>query len=56
MEDVIVILHLDGISRTYRCDSQFDAEVLFDALARATGGRVELWNGMVLRSTYSPDF
>lgn len=55
---MVVILRCDGVDRTYPCDNRFDAEVLFDALSRAMRGRgrVELWDGMELLSTYTPDY
>ena len=42
-----IILRHQGIDRTYPCQNNWDAIVLFDALC-ATGGRVEMWNGATL--------
>ena len=41
-----VILRVDGVDRTYKCDSYFDAIVLRDALETRYGAQnVEVWNG-----------
>ncbi|MGA0983351.1 MAG: hypothetical protein ACO3SE_07190 [Sedimenticolaceae bacterium] len=50
---MLVIVRKDGINRTYRCGSQFDAIELFDALTRGMGNaRIELWDGAKLVTSY----
>jgi hypothetical protein len=50
MNTIMVYLFTDGIERRYRCENQYDAIILFDALSRQYQ-HVELWSieGMIKR-------
>lgn len=48
-----IILRHEGVDRTFHCQTQWDAIVLFDALS-ALGAVVEMWEGKTLRSKYDP--
>lgn len=46
-----IILRDNGIDRTYKCENQWDAIVLFDALCRRHH-HVEWWDGATLVQKY----
>lgn len=52
MQPTIILRHM-MFSRTYECQSQGDAIVLFDALTKL-GYPVEMWDGERLVQRYSP--
>ena len=49
-----VIMRDDGIDRTFKCENQWDAIVLFDALTRSLRARVEMWDGEKLVQLFDP--
>ena len=46
MKHTIILRH-QGVDCTYHCNTAWEAATLFEAL-RATGSRVEMWNGATL--------
>lgn len=49
-----IIMRDNGIDRTYKCNTKYDAIVLFDALTRATRVRIEFWDSQHLEQLYDP--
>ena len=52
-----VIFRDQGIDRHYPCNNFYDAEILFDALAKLTmPRRIEMWKGKDILKTYDIRF
>lgn len=54
MKPTIILRHM-FTDRTYQCQSQGDAIILFDALTKL-GFPVEMWDGATLLQRYNPNF